>query len=33
VDKVGDTWLLFWFPVGVALGFAWRTPERPPELE
>ena len=28
VDKVGDTWLLFWFPVGVALGFAWRVPQR-----
>lgn len=27
VDKVGDTWLLFWFPVGVALGFAWRVPQ------
>ncbi|MCR9260191.1 MAG: O-antigen ligase family protein [Pseudomonadaceae bacterium] len=26
VDKVGDTWLLFWFPVGVALGFGWRVP-------
>ncbi|XOV84234.1 MAG: O-antigen ligase family protein [bacterium] len=24
VDKVGDTWLLFWFPVGIALGFGWR---------
>jgi O-antigen ligase len=28
VDKVGDSWLLFWFPVGVALGFAWRVPQR-----
>lgn len=27
VDKVGDNWLLFWFPLGVALGFAWRVPQ------
>ncbi len=26
VDKVGDSWLLFWFPVGIALGFGWRAP-------
>ena len=26
VDKVGDSWLLFWFPVGIALGFGWRVP-------
>jgi O-antigen ligase len=28
IDKVGDSWLLFWFPVGVALGFAWRVPQK-----
>ncbi len=24
IDKVGSTWFLFWLPVGVSLGFAWR---------
>lgn len=23
IDKVGDTWFLFWLPVGLALGLAW----------
>jgi O-antigen ligase len=23
VDKVGETWFLFWLPVGIALGLAW----------
>lgn len=24
IDKVGDTWLLFWLPVAVAVGLQWR---------
>jgi O-antigen ligase len=24
IDKVGETWFLFWLPVGIALGLAWR---------
>lgn len=31
VDKVGDSWLLFWFPVGIALGFALRLPKHTDE--
>ena len=27
IDKVGDTWLLVWMPVGLALGMSW-TPGR-----
>jgi len=23
IDKVGETWFLFWLPVGIALGLAW----------
>lgn len=26
IDKVGETWFLFWLPVGVALGLAWVGP-------
>ena len=25
VDKVGDTWFLFWLPIGIALGISWKT--------
>ena len=24
IDKVGETWFLFWLPVGISLGLAWR---------
>ncbi len=24
IDKVGETWFLFWLPVALALGLAWR---------
>ena len=24
IDKVGETWFLFWLPVGIALGLNWR---------
>lgn len=24
IDKVGETWFLFWLPVAIALGLAWR---------
>ncbi len=23
LDKIGSTWLLFWFPVAIALGLSW----------
>jgi O-antigen ligase len=23
IDKVGETWFLFWLPVGISLGLAW----------
>ena len=23
VDKVGETWFLFWLPVGIGLGLSW----------
>ena len=25
VDKVGDTWFLFWLPIGISLGISWKT--------
>lgn len=28
VDKVGDTWMLFWLPIGLALGLAWNNSYR-----
>jgi O-antigen ligase len=28
IDKVGDTWFLIWFPVGVAVGLTWRPQTR-----
>jgi O-antigen ligase len=28
IDKVGPTWLLFWLPVAIALGFDWSQPSR-----
>ncbi|MEM7078260.1 MAG: O-antigen ligase family protein [Pseudomonadota bacterium] len=28
VDKVGETWFLFWLPVALALGLAWRVPRQ-----
>lgn len=26
IDKVGSTWFLLWFPVGIALGLEWSSP-------
>ena len=23
IDKVGDTWILVWMPIGLALGMSW----------
>ncbi|TDJ31368.1 MAG: hypothetical protein E2O61_15915 [Gammaproteobacteria bacterium] len=28
IDKVGSTWLLFWLPVAISLGFRWSQPAR-----
>ncbi|MCZ6619168.1 MAG: O-antigen ligase family protein [Gammaproteobacteria bacterium] len=28
IDKVGATWLLFWLPVAISLGFRWSQPAR-----
>ena len=28
IDKVGSTWLLFWMPVAISLGFRWSQPAR-----
>ena len=25
LDKVGDTWFLFWLPIGILLGLGWKT--------
>ncbi len=25
IDKVGDTWFLFWLPMGIVLGISWKT--------
>jgi len=30
VDKVGATWFLLWFPVGIALGLRWSKPAKSP---
>ena len=27
VDKVGETWFLFWLPVGLSLGLRWASPQ------
>ncbi|MGE0625200.1 MAG: O-antigen ligase family protein [Pseudomonadales bacterium] len=31
IDKVSDMWFLFWFPVALALGLAWRLPGKVPD--
>jgi O-antigen ligase len=28
IDKIGATWLMFWLPVAIALGFNWSQPSR-----
>ena len=30
VDKVGETWFLFWLPVGLSLGMRWAAPKITP---
>jgi O-antigen ligase len=30
VDKVSDTWFLFWLPVAICLGYRWHTPRLEP---
>ena len=26
IDKVGSTWFMYWFPIAIALGYAWSRP-------